>query len=109
VSLFPALEGQHALLGRQRHLVGRKAGARRRSGSGSHPEAGEECALAWIEHGGDKIAGTVRDLSLTGASLEVSDPNSVPQKFTLGIPEDGLKMACRVVRRTEFRMGIIFE
>ena len=55
------------------------------------------------------IAGTVRDLSLTGASLEVSDPNSVPQKFTLGIPEDGLKMACRVVRRTEFRMGIIFE
>jgi hypothetical protein len=28
VSLFPALEGQHALLGRQRHLVGRKARAR---------------------------------------------------------------------------------
>jgi hypothetical protein len=65
--------------------------------------------LAWIEHGGDKITCTVRDLSLTGASLEVSDPNSVPEKFTLVIPEDGLKIACRVVRRSEFRMGITFE
>jgi hypothetical protein len=64
---------------------------------------------AWIEHGGDKTTCTVRDLSLTGASLEVSDPTTVPEKFTLVIPEDGLKIACRLVRRTEFRMGIIFE
>jgi hypothetical protein len=43
---------------------------------------------AWIEHGGDKTTCTVRDLSLTGALLEIN---------------------CRVVRRTEFRIGIIFE
>ena len=65
--------------------------------------------LAWIEHGGDKITCTVRDLSITGASLEVSDPKNVPEKFTLVIPEDGLRIACQVVRRTEFRMGIKFE
>jgi hypothetical protein len=64
---------------------------------------------AWIEHGGDKTTCTVRDLSLTGALLEVSDPNSVPTNFTLVVPEDGLKINCRVVRRTEFRIGIIFE
>ena len=64
---------------------------------------------AWIEYGGDKTACTARDLSITGASLEVADPNGVPQKFTLVIPEDGLKIACQVVRRTEFRMGIKFE
>jgi hypothetical protein len=64
---------------------------------------------AWIEHGGDKITCTVRDLSLTGASLEVSDPRSVPENFTLVVPEDGLRMACRLVRRTEFRMGVEFE
>ncbi len=64
---------------------------------------------AWIEHGGDKTACMVRDLSLTGASLELSDPKSVPEKFTLLIPEDGLKIACQVVRRTEFRMGVKFE
>jgi hypothetical protein len=64
---------------------------------------------AWIEYGGDKTACTARDLSITGASLEVSDPNGVPQKFTLVIPEDGLKIACEVVRRTDFRLGVKFE
>jgi PilZ domain len=64
---------------------------------------------AWIEHGGDKTACTVRDLSLTGALLEVSDPRTAPETFTLIIPEDGLKIACRLVRRTEFRMGVKFE
>ena len=47
---------------------------------------------AWIEHGGDKIRCTVRDLSVTGASLEVFDPRNVPEKFTLVVPEDGLKL-----------------
>jgi hypothetical protein len=64
---------------------------------------------AWIEHGGDKISCTVRDLSLTGASLEMFDPKSVPGKFTLIIPGDGLEILCRVVRRTEFRIGIKFD
>jgi hypothetical protein len=64
---------------------------------------------AWIEHGGDKTICTVRDLSLTGASLEVANTKTVPETFTLVIPEDGLKISCRLVRRTEFRMGIKFE
>jgi hypothetical protein len=64
---------------------------------------------AWIEHGGDKITCTVRDLSLTGASLEVFDPKSAPAKFTLVIPEDGLQLLCQVVRRTDFRLGIKFD
>ncbi|TMK39788.1 MAG: PilZ domain-containing protein [Alphaproteobacteria bacterium] len=38
---------------------------------------------AHIEHGGDKIACTVRDLSITGAALEVSDSTGIPAKFTL--------------------------
>jgi hypothetical protein len=65
--------------------------------------------LAWIEHGGDKIACTVRDLSLTGASLEVSDPKNIPATFTLVLPDENLKIACRLIRRTEFRMGVKFE
>jgi hypothetical protein len=64
---------------------------------------------AWIEHGGEKIPCTVRDLSLTGASLEIFDPKSVPAKFTLVIPADKLALACHVVRRTEFRLGIRFD
>jgi len=64
---------------------------------------------AWIEHGGDKFACVVRDLSATGASIEVSYPKSVPEQFTLVIPEHRLRIASRVIRRTEFRVGIQFE
>jgi len=65
---------------------------------------------AEIEHGGDRIPCTVRDLSVTGAALEVSDSTRmIPEKFTLVVPEDGLKLSCRVVRRTNFRIGVEFE
>jgi hypothetical protein len=64
---------------------------------------------AWIEHGGEKIPCTVRDLSLSGASLELFDPKSAPARFTLVIPGDKLALACQVVRRMEFRIGIKFD
>jgi hypothetical protein len=64
---------------------------------------------ALIEHGGDKIKCVIRDLSVTGASLELTDSTVVPAKFTLIVPEDGLKLLCRVVRRTDFRLGVAFE
>jgi hypothetical protein len=64
---------------------------------------------AKIEYGGDRITCTVRDLSITGAALEVSDATVIPEKFTLVVPEDGLKLPCRVVRRTGFRIGVAFE
>lgn len=62
-----------------------------------------------IEYGGEKTVCTVRDLSITGASLHVSDPIGIPAKFTLVVPEDGLKLPCRVVRRTDFRIGVAFD
>jgi hypothetical protein len=64
---------------------------------------------AQIEYGGDEIPCTVRDLSITGAALEVSNPTVVPAKFILVVPEDGLRLPCRVIRRTEFRIGVAFE
>jgi hypothetical protein len=64
---------------------------------------------AQIEYGGEKFACTVRDLSITGAALEVSDPSGIPARFTLVVPEDGLKLPCRVVRRKGFRIGVAFD
>jgi hypothetical protein len=64
---------------------------------------------AQIEYGGDKITCMVRDLSMTGAALEVSDPSGIPAKFTLIVPEDGLKLPCRVVRRGNFRLGVAVD
>jgi len=64
---------------------------------------------ALIEHGGHRISCTVRDLSISGAALEVHDAAQIPEKFTLVLLEDGLKLPCRVVRRMDFRIGIAFD
>ena len=62
-----------------------------------------------IEYGGEEISCTLRDLSTTGASIDVFDPGRIPEKFILVVPEDGLKLSCRIVRRTDFRIGVAFE
>jgi PilZ domain len=64
---------------------------------------------AWIEYGGDKTPCTVRDLSETGALIEVSHTKSVPEKFTLIIPGYQLRLPSSVVRRSEFRIGVKFD
>jgi hypothetical protein len=38
----------------------------------------------------------VRNLSITGAALEVSNQIGIPAKFTLVAPGDGLHLACDV-------------
>ena len=65
---------------------------------------------AEIEYVGDKTPCMIRDLSETGAALELSSfAGQVPAAFTLIIPEDKLKLPCRVVWRSEFRMGVAFD
>jgi PilZ domain len=65
---------------------------------------------AQIDYGGDKTPCTIRDLSVTGAALEVSDLSArVPDAFTLVVPEDKLKLPCRVVWRSGYRLGVAFE
>jgi hypothetical protein len=65
---------------------------------------------AQIEYGGDKTPCTIRDLSATGAALELSDLAArIPAAFTLIVPEDGLKLPCHVVWRTAFRLGVAFD
>jgi hypothetical protein len=64
---------------------------------------------ARIEHRGEGVNCIIRDLSLTGASLEVTDPARIPANFVLVVAEDGLKLSCRIVRRTAFRIGVAFD
>jgi PilZ domain len=64
---------------------------------------------AKIEYGGVKVACTVRDISTTGAALEVPDQFGIPATFTLNMPEDRLKLPCHVVWRRDFRMGVAFD
>ena len=64
---------------------------------------------AWIEYGGDKTPCIVRDLSASGALIEVSFPKNVPEQFTLVIPGHQLRLSSQVVRRSDFRIGIKFD
>ncbi len=62
-----------------------------------------------ISFGGDGIDCTVRNLSQTGAALEVITPLFIPDRFTLIIPTDQLKRPCHIVWRKEKRMGVAFD
>jgi hypothetical protein len=57
----------------------------------------------------DAINCVVRNLSATGAALEVSSQIGVPATFTLVIPGDGLHLPCAVVWRTQYRIGVHFD
>src|SRR4051812_34047803 len=60
---------------------------------------------ALIDYGGDKTPCTIRDLSATGAALEFFGLGApMTAAFTLIIPEDKLKLPCRVVWRGAFKL-----
>jgi hypothetical protein len=62
-----------------------------------------------IEFGGGGIDCIVRNISETGAALEVATPLFIPDRFTLFVPSDQFKRACHIVRRKEKRIGIAFD
>ena len=57
---------------------------------------------------GGGIDCTVRNISDTGAALEVASPIGIPQDVTLVVEADKLKRECRVVWRKDKRIGVTF-
>jgi hypothetical protein len=67
---------------------------------------------AIAEYGGDKYPCTIRDLSTTGAAIEFPDPVKIMpivNGFNLIMPDDGLKLPCRIVWKRDYRMGVTFD
>jgi hypothetical protein len=62
-----------------------------------------------IEFGSTAIDCMVRNLSVTGAALEVSNQIGIPAKFTLVVPGDELHLVCNIVWRSEYRIGVAFD
>lgn len=60
-----------------------------------------------IEFGGGVIDCRVRNISATGAALDVTSPVGIPAQFTL--VTQGNHLPCRVVWRKEKRIGVAFE
>ncbi len=62
-----------------------------------------------IRFGGGGIDCLVRNLSTTGAALEVATPAGIPERFILDVPGDGLHLPCRLVWHKERRIGVTFS
>ena len=62
-----------------------------------------------ISFGGAGISCTIRNLSDTGAALEVTSPVGIPQQFVLITEADGVTRQCHVVWRKERRIGVRFQ
>lgn len=50
----------------------------------------------------------IRNMSATGACLEISSPIGIPDEFTLIIKPEYLKRSCQVAWRTSTRIGARF-
>jgi len=61
-----------------------------------------------IEFGGGAIDCAVRNLSASGAALEVASPLGIPDQFNLIIAADHSSHRCRVVWRKDKRIGVTF-
>ena len=64
---------------------------------------------ATIEFGSGEIRCVVRNISATGAALDLSSPIEIPEHFTLALPADGQQMPCHVVWRNDRRIGVAFD
>ncbi|HKH00392.1 MAG TPA: PilZ domain-containing protein [Bradyrhizobium sp.] len=62
-----------------------------------------------IEFAGDAIACTIRNISETGAALDVMSPLYIPDRVTLVMQTEQITRACRVIWRKERRIGVTFE
>ena len=62
-----------------------------------------------IKFGSDAINCMVRNLSISGAALDVTSTVGIPEHFTLVFPAEGLHMPCHVVWRKEKRIGVAFD
>jgi hypothetical protein len=64
---------------------------------------------ATIAFGGNGVECTVRNLSSSGAALDVASPVRLPPSFTLVIETDRFIRRCRPVWRRDKRIGVAFD
>jgi hypothetical protein len=64
---------------------------------------------ATIEFADGPVSCMVRNISRTGAALDVSSAAGIPEHFTLALPSDGQHLPCHVVWRKDRRIGVAFD
>jgi len=59
--------------------------------------------------GGGGLDCTVRNISQTGARIDIASPVGVPEVFTLVIEADDFMRRCRAVWSSERQIGVAFD
>ena len=62
-----------------------------------------------IEFAGSTFNCLIRDISISGAALDVTDPHDIPERFNLVIKADGTHIPCHVIWRQQERIGVAFD
>ena len=62
-----------------------------------------------IEFAGSTINCLVRNISISGAALDVTSSLDIPERFNLVFKADGTHIPCHVVWRQEDQIGVAFD
>jgi hypothetical protein len=61
-----------------------------------------------IEFTGSTINCLVRNISISGAALDVTNPLDTPERFDL-VSKDGTHIPCHVIWRQDEQIGVAFD
>ena len=64
---------------------------------------------AAIQFAGRTTNCLVRDMTISGAALDIADPRDIPERFNLVFKADDTHIPCHVIWRQEERIGVAFE
>ena len=62
-----------------------------------------------IQFADAKIGCLVRNMSIAGAALDVTNPLDIPERFDLAFKQDDARIPCRVIWRKHEQIGVAFE
>ena len=62
-----------------------------------------------IEFAGNTMNCLVRNISISGAALDVTSPLDIPERFDLVFKADGTHIPCHVIWRQAEQIGVAFD
>jgi len=62
-----------------------------------------------IEVAGSTIGCLISNMSISGAALEITNSDGIPERFNLFFKADQTRIPCRVVWREVKRIGVAFD
>jgi hypothetical protein len=62
-----------------------------------------------IEYAAGNISCVISNISISGAALQVTNTNGIPERFNLVIKANDTHIPCHVIWRQEGQIGVAFD